>query len=211
MPSPRTRIAHGLAVFAVLSTAAVWAQTPTAVRKQTPQAQPQAQPQATATGTLTGPDDPNPTRPDPDVGEVKQRAPWPPRLKIDLALVGSFTLGGTQIPWGNIVTIADDTALSQSNGRCVFAFRYATRNQGGLASVATKNRIMLGTQNGPILASSSLPALAAGASGAVGGKLVLNPGESMIYVHADSSALNAESDEANNLRRVKVTVKGDCR
>lgn len=207
MPSSRTRIAHCLAVFAVLSTAAVWAQTPTAVRKQTPQ----AQPQPASTGTLTGPDDPNPTRPDPDVGEVKQRAPWPPRLKIDLALIDAFTLGGTQIPWGNIVTIADDTALSQSNGRCVFAFRYPTRNQGGLASVATKNRIMLGTQAGPILASSSLPALAPGASGGVSGKLVLNPGESMIYVHADSSALNAESDEANNLRRVKVTVKGDCR
>lgn len=211
MPSSRTRIAHCLAVFAVLSTAAVWAQTPTAVRKQTPQAQPQAQPQPASTGTLTGPDDPNPTRPDPDVGEVQQRAPWPPRLKIDLALIDAFTLGSTQIPWGNIVTIVDDTALLQSNGRCVFAFRYATRNQGGLASVATKNRIMLGTQAGPILASSSLPALAPGASGGVSGKLVLNPGESMIYVHADSSALNAESDEANNLRRVKVTVKGDCR
>jgi hypothetical protein len=213
MPSSRTRAVHCLAVFAVLSTAAVWAQTPTAARKQIVQAEPQAQPQAQAagTGTLTGPDDPNPTRPDPDVGEVKQRAPWPPRLKIDLALIGSFTLGSTAIPWGNIVTIADDTALSQSNGRCVFAFRYATRNQGTLASVATKNRVMLGTQNGPILASSSLPALAPGASGGVSGKLVLNPGESMIYVHADGSALNAESDEANNLRRVKVTVKGDCR
>lgn len=206
----RIRTARCLALIAVVSAASVCAQTPTAERKQTPTAQAQAQP--AATGTLTGPDDPNPTRPDPDVGEAKQRAPLPPpRLKIDLLLVGSFTLGGTSIPWGNIAAIEDTAAMSQSNGRCVFAYRYATRNQGVMASVATQNRIRLDLQNGPLLASSPLPALAPGVSGGSSGKLVLSPGESMLYVHADGAALNAESDEANNLRRVRVTVKGDCR
>jgi CARDB len=212
----RTRTtAHCLAVIAVLSTAAVCAQTAAPARKQTQpaqvQQQPQPQPTAAGTGTLTSPNDPQPTRPDPDVGEAKQRAPWPPHGKVDLALVGALSFGGTQIPWGNIASIPEGAALSKNNGRCVFAYRYATRNQGGLASVATQNRIMLGTQAGPILASSQLPALAAGASGGATGKLVLNPGESMIYVHADASALNVESDEANNLRRVRVTVTGDCR
>ena len=28
---------------------------------------------------------------------------------------------------------------------------------------------------------------------------------------ADAAATNAESDEANNLRRVRVTVTGDCK
>lgn len=206
----RIRTARCLAAIVVVTAASVCAQTPTAARKQTSTAQAQAQP--AATGTLTGPDDPTPTRPDPDVGEAKQRAPLPPpRLKIDLLLVGSFTLGGTSIPWGHSAAIEDTAAVSQSNGRCVFAYRYATRNQGVMASVATQNRIRLDLQNGPLLASSPLPALAPGASGGSSGKLVLSPGESMLYVHADGGALNAESDEANNLRRVRVTVKGDCR
>jgi hypothetical protein len=205
-----TRTARCLVVIAALSAATALAQTSTPVRKQTqPQAQPQPQP--AAAGTLTAPVDPQPTRPDPDVGEAQQRATWPPGLKIDLALVGSFSLGSAQIPWGNIVTIADTAALTRNNGRCVFAFRYPTGNKGGLASVATQNRIMLGTQAGPLLASSPLPALQPTQKHFSSGKLVLKPGESMIYVHADGAALNAESDEANNLRRVRVTVEGDCR
>jgi hypothetical protein len=200
-----------LAIIAVLSAAAaVCAQTPAPVRKPTPQAQPQPQP--TATGTLRAPvdDDPEPTRPDPDVGEVDQ-AQKPMRSRVDLALIGTFSLGGVQIPWGTIASIEDTAASTQSNVNFVFEYRYATRNQGALASVPTQNRIALGAQAGPIIASSPLPALAAGAVGGSGGKLVLAPGESMLYVHADGAATNVESDETNNLRRVRVTVKGDCR
>ncbi|MFZ5634962.1 MAG: hypothetical protein ACOY82_00075 [Pseudomonadota bacterium] len=209
----RIHAARCLTAVAVLSaTVAVCAQTPTPVRKAPPQAQtqPQPQPHPSAAGTLTGPDDPVPTRPDPDVGEVDQ-AQRPTRSRVDLALIGAFSLGGAQIPWGTIATIEDTAASAQSNGRCVFAYRYSTRNQGALASVPTQNRILLGAQAGPIIASLPLPALAAGTNGASSGKLVLVPGESMLYVHADGSATNAESDEANNLRRVRVTVKGDCR
>jgi CARDB len=206
-------IRHALCL-AVVSTAAALALQPIAAFGQAQRVQqlPQAQAQPAATQTLSGQVDPVPTRPDPDVGEVElQRTPQPPQLKVDLALIGSFALGSTQIPWGNIVVIPDASASSQSNGRCVFSYRYATRNRGVLASAATQNRVMLGATEGPILAAAQLPALAAGASGGSSGKLVLSPGESMLYVHADGSAQNAESDEANNLRRVRVTVTGDCR
>jgi CARDB len=205
-------IRHALCL-AVVSTAAALALQPIAAFGQAQRVQPlpQAQAQPAATQTLSGQVDPVPTRPDPDVGEVElQRAP-PPRLKVDLALIESFALGSTQIPWGNIVVIPDASASSQSNGRCVFPYRYATRNRGVMASAATQNRVMLGATDGPILAAAQLPALAASASGVSSGKLVLSPGESMLYVHADGSAQNAESDEANNLRRVRVTVTGDCR
>jgi hypothetical protein len=38
----------------------------------------------------------------------------------------------------------------------------------------------------------------------------LAPGTWMLYVHADATGTNAETDEANNLRRVRVTVTGSC-
>lgn len=128
----------------------------------------------------------------------------------DLALIGAFQLGGATIPWGTSAAVSADDAAFKKMGACGFRYLYRTRNQGPIGAAATSNRILRDTQNGPVLATKALPALAAGAVAVSDGHVSLKSGTWMLYVHADAPAGVAESDEANNLRRVRVTVEGDC-
>ena len=158
---------------------------------------------------FTAPPDPQPgpTRPDPDGGDAKVM-----HLVVlrDLALQPGFSLGGIQIAWGNTAVIPAASASGKQNGKCSFRYVYATRSLGPAASVATDNRIMFQTKDGAVLSSRPLAALAANAAANSSGHVSLAPGTWMLYVHADATATNAETDEANNLRRVKVTVTGSC-
>lgn len=155
----------------------------------------------------------DPTRPDPDDGNQAFLLPPPKPLPLrDLALTASgFRLGNELIPWGTSATIADTASAQKARGRCLFRYLYGTANIGPIASLATTNRVFRDTQAGPVLASAALPALAAGATANSSGHVSLSPGTWMLYVLADAAATNAESNEANNLRRVRVTVTGDCK
>ena len=142
-----------------------------------------------------------------DTGPVQIQALGKP----DLALIGVFTLGNADIPWGTSAVLSADVSSFREKGECRFRYRYLTRNQGLVAAAAANNSVFRDAQNGPVLASVGLPALAKGAQAASSGHIALKPGIWMLYVHADATKLVPESDEANNLRRIKVTVQGDCR
>lgn len=131
-------------------------------------------------------------------------------LRADLAITNSFKIGSVNIPWGVGGVISATKAISKTSGKCVFRYRYITRNQGQMAAGSVTNRIFLGAQNGTVLANVILPALAKNAQASSFGEVALKPGLSTLYVHADAMHQVAESDEANNLRRVQVTVQGDC-
>jgi len=128
----------------------------------------------------------------------------------DLALVGAMTLGGASIPWGTSASVSADDAVSKEGGRCKFRYAYRTRNQGNAASAIAVNRILLDAHNGPQLAQSPLPALAVNTEHNASGHVLLKPGTWTLYVHADAALAVAESNEKNNLRRVRATVEGDC-
>lgn len=193
LTTARTLSCFALATAMLSSTADLAAQTPQATKP-----------------TLTAPDDPvpnGPTRPDPDGGDVvKLKAV----VMRDLALEPGFTLSGSQIAWGNTAIIQAGTAVEKKAGKCSFRYVYGTRNHGPVASLPTENRIRFQTMDGAVLSSRPLPALTQHAAANSSGHVWLAPGTWMLYVHADATAVNAESDESNNLRRVKVTVKGSC-
>lgn len=178
------------------------------------------QPSTAATGSTAEPpaDDPlrrttglPPQQGDGDPGGPGQGRPMLMALvQPDLALVGAFTLGAGPIPWGTSVVLAADDAAFVEDGRCGFRYAYPTRNQGQLAAAAAGNRIVRDQQDGPVLASDVLPPLAVGAQSVASGHVLLGPGTWMLYVHADAAGQVAESDEKNNLRRVRVTVDGAC-
>ena len=189
----RTLSCFALAAAMLSSTADLAAQSP-----QTPKP------------VFTAPNDPvpnGPTRPDPDGGDVVQLKAVVHR---DLALDPGFLLAGTQITWGNTAIIQAATASEKKDGKCSFRYVYATRNLGVVASLPTDNRIFFEAPNGAVLSSRPLPALGVQASANSSGLVSLAPGTWMLYVHADATAKNAETDETNNLRRVRVTVKGSC-
>jgi hypothetical protein len=131
-------------------------------------------------------------------------------LSRDLALVDVFRIGDQAMGWGTSGTLASAAAVSRADGACRFRFVYRTRNQGAIGTAATSNRIHRDAASGAVLATSPLPALAAGTTGTSSGHVTLKPGTSMLYVHVDAPNAVAESNEANNLRRVRVTVTGDC-
>ncbi|WP_187775667.1 CARDB domain-containing protein [Luteimonas suaedae] len=131
-------------------------------------------------------------------------------MPVDLSLVGAFTIGNGPIGWGTSTELATAAAAYRKGGRCAFRYAYPTRNQGPGASAAAVNRILLDAPDGSQLAQDPLPPLAAGAPHIASGHVLLAPGVSMLYVHADAAQQVAETDENNNLRRVRVTVKGEC-
>ncbi len=193
MSTARTLSCFALAAAMLSSTADLAAQSP----------------QASKPTLTTAPDDPSPgtTRPDPDGGDsVKLKA----IMLRDLALEPGFMLSGSQIAWGNTAIIQATTAVEKNNGKCSFRYVYKTRNLGAVASLPTENRIRFQTMDGTVLSSRPLPALTQQAVANSSGHVSLAPGTWMLYVHADASAVNAESDETNNLRRVKITVRGSC-
>lgn len=151
---------------------------------------------------------PGPTRPDPDGGDTVD--PLQAVVHRDLALEPGFTLSGSTIAWGNTAIIPAATAVEKKNGKCSFRYAYATRNLGVVASLPTDNRILLQATDGAVLSSRPLAALGAQAVANSSGHVWLAPGTWMLYVHADATKKNAESDETNNLRRVRITVKGTC-
>ncbi len=128
----------------------------------------------------------------------------------DLALVGELQLGDQTIPWGTSATVSASSAAFRRVGRCGLRYLYRTRNEGGVASGASANRILRDAGDGAVLATKALPALAAGETGTSDGHVALPPGTWMLYVHADAPGNVVESDETNNLRRVRVTVEGSC-
>jgi hypothetical protein len=131
-------------------------------------------------------------------------------VRPDLALIGNFQIGNQAMGWGASAHLPTDDAAFKKGGRCGFRYKYTTRNQGGMASAATANRIMRDVQNGPVLTTAALPTLAPGAASNSSGHVLLAPGTWMLYVRADATDVVVEGDEANNLRRVRVTVQGDC-
>lgn len=159
-------------------------------------------------GTLApGPLQTGPGTGDPGQGRDTQTAQL---VSLDLALVDTFRIGSTLMEWGTSATVPASSAAFRKHGTCGFRFLHRTRNQGAAGTSETVNRIHRDTQVGPVLASRPLPALEAGAVATSDGHISLKPGTWMLYVHADAPDLVAESDEANNLRRVRVTVTGSC-
>lgn len=160
-------------------------------------------------GSIASPLDPpqdGPGTGDPGQGrDVSQLVALP-----DLALIASLRLGDVDIPWGQSATMSSDAASEKRKGRCLFRYAHRTRNQGAAASGAATNRIHLGAANGAVLAQAALPALAPGAVQASSGHVLLAPGTTLLYVHADGALAVPEGNEANNLRRVRVTVEGRC-
>lgn len=145
-------------------------------------------------------------RPDPQVERPGSSGPGQGELEMEQEL----QLAGIRIPWGGDADVPADRARSKRDERCVFRYRYVTRNTDRVSSRPTSSRIMLGARDGAVLHSTRLPSIASGGSAASSGEIALAPGRWVLYVQIDAANRMIERDETNNLRRVGVTVHGDC-
>ena len=154
---------------------------------------------------------PSPTQDGPGTGDPGQGRDNTAQLVArDLALVESFRIGATAMEWGTSATLLSSAAAFKQAGACGFRYSYRTRNVGGVGTAATTNRIHRDAANGAVLATAALPGLAPSTYGTSSGHVLLKPGTWMLYAQVDATGQIAESNEANNLRRVRVTVTGSC-
>ncbi len=144
--------------------------------------------------------------PDPQIERPGSSGPGQGELEMEQEL----QLAGIRIPWGGDADVPADRADDRRDGLCVFRYRHVTRNTDRTASRPTSTRITLNAQKGVVLHSARLPSIASGGSAASSGEVALAPGRWMLYVQTDAADRMTERDESNNLRRVGVTVRGDC-
>ncbi|NOT89693.1 MAG: hypothetical protein HOP03_16155 [Lysobacter sp.] len=145
-------------------------------------------------------------RPDPQIERPGSSGPGQGELEMEQEL----QLAGIRIPWGGDADVPAGRADGKRDGLCVFRYRYVTRNTDSTASHPTSTRITLGARNGAVLHGTLLPSIASVGSVASSGKIALAPGHWVLYVQIDATDRMIERDETNNLRRVGVTVRGDC-
>jgi hypothetical protein len=127
----------------------------------------------------------------------------------DLLLLNGLQVGSKVIAWGEAATIPAAQASAKGR-RCELRYRYSTMNRGDAVAGPATNLIMLDSPTGAVLAQDALPGLAVAAHHTSSGVLLLAPGTWTLYVHADGKQDVAESDEQNNLRRVRVELQGNC-
>lgn len=144
--------------------------------------------------------------PDPQIERPGSSGPGQGELEMEQEL----QLAGILIPWGGDADVPAGRADTKRDGLCVFPYRYVTRNTDRAASHPTSTRITLDAQKGVVLHSARLPSIASGGSAVSSGEIALAPGRWMLYVQTDAADRMTERDETNNLRRVGVTVRGDC-
>jgi hypothetical protein len=128
----------------------------------------------------------------------------------DLLPVSGLQLASKLIPWGQTATIPTNQASSTQGGSCEFRYTYDTANQGQAAAGPATNLVLLDAPAGAVLTQDAIPGLAVAAQHKSSGMLWLKPGTWALYVHADGKKDVAESDEQNNLRRVRVQLDGSC-
>lgn len=136
---------------------------------------------------------------------------FPRELQFHPTITGmSIGLNAINIPWGQTVTIPTSEATSKSNGLCTFRAQYWVRNFGLLTSIATQNTIRLNTQGGALLSTVAMGPIASLGSFNTSSDIVLAPGTWILYAKIDEPNTNLESNETNNLNRVRVIISGSC-
>jgi len=112
--------------------------------------------------------------------------------------------GGHFAAWGGNITLTAADASLVSGGNCAFNVSYDMENTG--PTPTTPNFLNRLTFNGAVVAINSALSLAAGATQQINTAPYLANGNHILALKLDDDHLVTESDEANNLRQVKVKV-----
>ncbi len=127
----------------------------------------------------------------------------------DITNAQGITIGGTFAPWGSLVTVPDSLAYATGRGKCAYRISYGVRNLGPIATpVVFKNTITAG----PELVNTKDSLLLNGfETRQVPAQIWLAPGTFDLILRLDASNTVSESNETNNVVRVRLTLDGTCR
>jgi len=128
----------------------------------------------------------------------------------ELEMEVEFEIGDLLAPLGGDHDVPPGRATGMRGDACVYPFVYAVRNTDRARSVPVSNQIRLGGLNGPVLHSARMPALEPRQRIEIRGELALEPGRHLLYLQTDASGRLRERDEADNVRRVALTIPEHC-
>lgn len=136
-------------------------------------------------------------------------APAPaPVAKPDLVAGKSVTVGGKTGAWGGTIALRTADTFLQSNGKCAVNVSYDVANNGNANTAATFiDRIY---DNGTLISQQSGLSVDAGKSKTIYTQAYLVPGVNQLRFVLDAENAVAESNEANNVAEVKVTLDSSC-
>lgn len=138
-----------------------------------------------------------------------KQAPLNPRPgKPDITSKHGITIGGKFSAWGGAIMLTEADSFLQSNGKCAFNVSYDEVNIGPVATApAFANRLRSGAT---LVSQQTGQHLNAGESKTINTQAYLAPGDQVVSLMLDDGNAVAESNEGNNLFRVKVSLKGRC-
>lgn len=130
-------------------------------------------------------------------------------LRPDITSHKGPRIGGKYVPWGGSVTLSrKDAKRVAANGECVFDFYYQMSNDGKVATAPLfVNRLR---EDRTLAAVNSGLRLDAGQTQTLRTEPTLLSGDHVLSVSLDDGHAVAESNEGNNMFRVRVRVDNSC-
>jgi len=127
----------------------------------------------------------------------------------DLIVLGStFQLGSKVAGPDHALAIGADEANGKVAGLCRFRMQFKIKNQGqATAAPLFTTRVADGNK---ALFFAQTPSLNKGMTRTLSGNIKLGPGNHLLLIKTDHANKVAESNEGNNLARIRVTVRGPC-
>lgn len=153
--------------------------------------------------------DPLPKRAKPPVTPKPGTAvlvPRTPAKKPNLMSNSGLTLNNKTAPWGGSLHVQANPAQF-NNGRCGFRMRYDVTNNGQATASGYASRL---TSDGAQIHQATNLNTPAGAKTVVSGTVYLKNGQHMLVASLDPQKTVDESNEGDNLYRIRVVV-GGCR
>jgi hypothetical protein len=125
----------------------------------------------------------------------------------DVTSKHGITIGQTFAPWGTLVTVPVSQASKMERGKCAFRLSYDMINQSQVAAVLFKNTLSAG----PSIVSTNDSLVLHGLQGKQVNTLAwLSPGTYDLILRLDAGNSVPESNENNNVMRVRLTLDGKC-
>ena len=127
----------------------------------------------------------------------------PPAMP-DINAPTGITIAGHSAPWGGLITLSASDAFLVSGGTCAFNISYDLKNS-GMAPTAPpfKNRLR---RDSTVVSIQSNLSLAAGETRNIATQAYLTSGNHILGLFMDNDFVVAESNEGNNIRRIKIKV-----
>lgn len=142
--------------------------------------------------------------PNPFTPRLNAAIAFSPFAMADINAPNGITIAGHSAAWGGMITLSASDAFLVSGGTCAFNISYDLKNS-GLAPTAPpfKNRLR---RNSTVVSIQSNLSLAIGETKKIATQAYLTSGNHILGLFMDNDFAVAESNESNNVRRIKIKV-----